>query len=168
MKRHHFTLTCLLLASASVHARHHHTNIDIAISMAPPPLPAQVIIEPPRGYSHCYVTQPKWINGVWIPAHQECIYPANTRSGVWVSGYWGCVTPSHHGRCGRWKWHANRWVRNGTHQDVHVHEQPYQQHTEHYHRPENTRVDIHEHEHEHGHEHQNQQHPMHARPIHGR
>lgn len=117
-----FIFSSVMLLSLSAEARH-HSGIDITISALPPP--AQVIVTPPHDYSHCYVTRGMWIDGMWIPAHQECVYPQTSRTAVWVSGYWGCVVPGRHGRCGKWKWHSNHWVRNASPQDVHIHDHGY-------------------------------------------
>ena len=113
-----FMLSTLILTSITAEARH-HSDIDIAISVAPPP--AQVIVSPPRGYTHCYVTRGMWVNQVWIPPHQECTNPRASGSTVWVSGYWGCVKPGHHGRCGKWKWLSHRWMRNAPSAEMHEH-----------------------------------------------
>lgn len=113
-----FILGTILLMSLSAEARH-HSGLDISISVAPPP--ARVVIVPPRGYSHCYLTRAMWVDGIWIPPHQECVYSENTRSSVWVSGYWGCVVPGRHGRCGRWKWLSHHWMRGVTAQEIHEH-----------------------------------------------
>lgn len=138
-----YLLVCsFILASVTAEANL-PVNINLSISAAPPPAPAQVVVTPPHGYTNCYITQSMWVNNIWIPAHQECVYPEAGGSSVWVSGYWGCLTPGRHGRCARWKWHGNHWMR-GAHGHVHghhdhsVHEHPAIQ-------------EHHGREHEHGH-----------------
>ena len=114
-----YVLLSIMLMSLTAEAKH-HTGIGISISVAPPP--AQVVVSPPRGYNHCYVTRGMWVDNMWIPAHQECSSPEASRSPVWVAGYWGCVIPGLHGRCGRWKWLSNHWMRGAPPQEIHEHE----------------------------------------------
>ncbi len=143
-----FALLSILLMSLTAQARH-HTGIDISISVAPPP--AQVIVAPPQGYTHCYVTRGMWIDNMWIPPHQECSNPRASRSAVWVSGYWGCVSPGRHGRCGKWKWLSHHWMRGAPPQDIHEHghvnEQAYGHGHEHSHDQGRADVQVHAHEH---------------------
>lgn len=113
-----FILSTLILTSITAEARH-HSDIDITISVAPPP--AQVIVSPPRGYTQCYVTRGMWVNQVWIPPHQECTNPQASGSAIWVSGHWGCVKPGRHGHCGKWKWLSHRWMRNAPSAEMHEH-----------------------------------------------
>jgi hypothetical protein len=113
-----FVLLSILLMSLTAEARHHN-GIDISISVAPPP--AQIVVAPPHGYSHCYVTRGMWVDNMWIPPHQECSNPGASQSSVWVSGYWGCVVPGRHGRCGKWKWLSHHWMRGAPPQDIHEH-----------------------------------------------
>jgi hypothetical protein len=122
------------LFSSIVATTYSHTAMDIIVSAAPPQ--ARVIIAPPRGHSRCYVTPPRWVEHVWIPAHQECIYargPATT----WVSGYWGCLTVGPRGTCARWQWTPAHWMAQQP-SNFHGHPQ--------------TNDLGHEHEHEHEHE----------------
>lgn len=153
-----FTRSCvavsIMLISLTAEAKH-HTGIDISISVSPPP--AQVVVSPPRGYTHCYVTRGMWIDNMWIPPHQECTYTEASRSRVWVSGYWGCVVPGQHGRCARWKWLSNHWMRGVPPQEIHHHEHGHGYTNVHEHEQihQHGGAEVHGHEHEHAvsHEH---------------
>jgi hypothetical protein len=141
-------LTRILLAGSSlicslVSAAHNHNTINVIVSALPPP--ARVIVTPPRGHTRCYVTPPQWINRVWIPAHQECIYAGMSAAKTWISGYWGCLKVGPHGACGRWQWAPAHWMAEQP-ANLHGHSQPM---TQTYGRGSR---EEHEHEHNQGHE----------------
>jgi hypothetical protein len=106
------------LLSVTVHARS-IVGFDMSINVAPPP--AQVVVVAPEGYDDCYIVPAMWDNEIWIPAHQECVYPESMGSSVWVSGYWGCTVPGPRGACGRWRWVSNYWRRDNSAAGVYIH-----------------------------------------------
>ena len=107
----YFAILCgffLILLSMTTEART-NINLDIGLNPTPPPVPTNVVMLPPEGYSNCYVTQGGWYGNVWVPPHQECSYPSPGGVSLWVSGYWGCLGFGPHGRCDRWRWYGHRW-----------------------------------------------------------
>jgi len=116
-------LTVLMIGFISLSAEaSNQVGVNIAISVEPPPPPAHIVMSAPKGYTRCYMTQGLWSNGIWIPAHQECVYAKSGSSSLWVSGYWGCLSASPNGHCARWKWNSNQW-RGAPGNELHGHPQ---------------------------------------------
>jgi hypothetical protein len=102
-----------------------HVNFDVNIGVGGPvPVPpaAVVMVAPPQGFQHCYMTQGMWYNDVWVPAHQQCEYVGPDGPQVWVSGYWGCTNVGPGGYCGHWRWYGHRMMhRNVVAYEDHFH-----------------------------------------------
>ncbi|HVE44964.1 MAG TPA: hypothetical protein VNC84_07555 [Gammaproteobacteria bacterium] len=77
------------------------------------PSPKEVITAP-TGYVSCFTVKGKWIDDVWAPEHDVCVYSntSSTSNGgvVWVQGYWACVKYDiNQGECINWDWKPAHW-----------------------------------------------------------
>ena len=80
--------TCAMTATPA-QARVH---VDVYANVAPPPLRAEVVPAPRRGY-------------VWVPGYWE--WPGHRH--LWMQGYWVKARPGYHYREPRWVEHGGRW-----------------------------------------------------------
>ncbi|WP_173238070.1 hypothetical protein [Legionella antarctica] len=118
-----------LLISTSIQA-------GLSVVISAPPLAREKIVAPP-GYTHCYLVQPGFYNGVWHHKHRVCEYNGTSSQRIWVNGYWQCGSYRTGGICTRWHWIGSHWANRldrgiyrraipGQGTQVHVQEQKHQ------------------------------------------